>query len=305
MELLRTEELPLSSFHLGQINFLNVLFEKKNLSETAKALKITQSSATRRLQTVENELGVKLFVRQSRGLKPTVEAQRLIQEIKPHLEKISFALSSLKQKVETISGTIRLGAFTEIGSHLLFPKLLSFRKQNRNVQLVIEYKTELQIQEGLRDGWLDIGMLTKPPDQQNVKMVPFYEEKSVVVTSSNNPNQLYESTSPSFIAYRENDPLTTSFLRAFPKAVKNSKEISFTLFVNSHNCILQALVNSSENEYAVIPKHRAQDLIESGVLKLASPFTLQQKIFLGVSPNSHGLKRTQALLKSLKNLSKL
>src|SRR6202008_4807720 len=58
-------------FQMRQLALVLKLIETGNLHDAAAALYMSQPAATKLLQEIEEALGAALFIRQSRGIKPT------------------------------------------------------------------------------------------------------------------------------------------------------------------------------------------------------------------------------------------
>ena len=67
------------------IELLKTLIDTQNITKTAKKLYTTQSSLTKRIQKMEQDLGCQLFIRSRKGILPTPAAEGIF----PEIEKIS------------------------------------------------------------------------------------------------------------------------------------------------------------------------------------------------------------------------
>lgn len=92
---------------------LKVLYSQKNLTKAARLLFITQPALTSRLKHMQDELGVKIVTRESRGIHFTLEGEYLVQcadnilaqynKIKEHVQNMSFSAGN------EVVGTLKLG----------------------------------------------------------------------------------------------------------------------------------------------------------------------------------------------------
>ena len=102
-----------------------------NFTKAADELFVTQSAVSRQVQTLEDGLGVRLFVRQRRGLRLTYEGERLFRAVQAALGQVLEVIESLSQRPAanrvTITSTMafcalwlipRLGEFNR-----LFPEV--------------------------------------------------------------------------------------------------------------------------------------------------------------------------------------
>ncbi|KJK21135.1 LysR family transcriptional regulator, partial [Burkholderiaceae bacterium 16] len=105
--------------------FLGVARAQSALA-AAHALDMNQSTISRRLARLEEDIGSKLFDRSSHGHRLTSAGHRLLE----HVEKLESTLATVESDVFgdtlALSGEIRLGATEGFGSYFLAPHLAHF-----------------------------------------------------------------------------------------------------------------------------------------------------------------------------------
>lgn len=106
-----------------------------SFTRAAREFGLTQSALSRRIQSLENDLGVVLFARRGRAILLTQEGARLAEAARGSLDLIEAARHDLGA---TLSGTIRIGALPSLGSCWLTPRLRSFHEKFPDIQLRIE-----------------------------------------------------------------------------------------------------------------------------------------------------------------------
>jgi DNA-binding transcriptional LysR family regulator len=123
-------------------SFLAV-FREGSLSGAARATRLTQPTIGRHVESLEAELGVALFTRSQRGLRPTAVAATLV----PYIEAMANASSALRRTAsgETLEerGAVRVTASEMIGVEVLPSALASFREAHPriDVELVVSNRT--------------------------------------------------------------------------------------------------------------------------------------------------------------------
>lgn len=144
--------------------FLLVL-QKGSLSAAAKTLGVKQSTVGRQIESLESDLGVTLFSRSPKGLRPTDAALRL----KPHLEILASATEALVRDVQaddkTISGIVRITTSETVGFDIL-PRVLN--KIQSKLPLV---KFEISITDNYQDllsREADIAIRSGPLEQKAI-----------------------------------------------------------------------------------------------------------------------------------------
>lgn len=112
--------------------------QEASLSKAAERLELNQSSLTRQIQSLEKQLGFKLFLRHARGVRLTDKGQVLFETTKVIYEKIARTEHILKQEGEKPSGLLKVLTTVAFGSIWLIPKIKKFLEQypEMNVDII-------------------------------------------------------------------------------------------------------------------------------------------------------------------------
>jgi len=113
---------------------IKVLYEYKNVTKAAQALFISQPSLTARIRQLEEELGVKMIYRGSRGIHFTPEGDYLAHCAQQMLTNIRQIKEQVINMGADIKGTLRVGASNYLSKHKI-PRLLGlFKEKYPNVE---------------------------------------------------------------------------------------------------------------------------------------------------------------------------
>ncbi|MGB1239467.1 MAG: LysR family transcriptional regulator [Pseudomonadales bacterium] len=142
------------------------LAELKTLSATAKVLDVHRSTVMRHIDSLEAQLGVKLFQRSDRGYLPTeagIELMRLGENTEQQLKQLSARLQDTAQQ---LTGRLSITCVNEL-AELIMPALLDFNQQHPSVQLdIIGDLRNFNLEYGEADIAIRAG--TKPSTPDNV-----------------------------------------------------------------------------------------------------------------------------------------
>ena len=94
-----------------------------SFSEAAKSLFITQSAVSQQIRSLENKLGVLLFVRGKKGAKLTTQGELLFGYAKRAIDEIENAENLFTRMKSLDEGSLRIGAGDTITRHFLLDKL--------------------------------------------------------------------------------------------------------------------------------------------------------------------------------------
>ncbi len=141
----------------------NTVAKRGNLSAAAKELLISQPAVSRSLSKLEEGLSVKLFIRNSRGVRLTEEGAILYEHTKTAFDSLEQARKSIERISSLDTGTLGIGADTFLCGALLMPKLREFLKLSPNMNPKITLGSSTDIMKKVENGELDVGLISRPP----------------------------------------------------------------------------------------------------------------------------------------------
>lgn len=137
--------------------------ETRNISKTAELTGYTQSGVSHTLKSLEDEVGVKLFLRDRYGVRLTPMGADLLSHVKrflaenERLEQFVYDLHGLEV------GSITVGTFTSISSSWLPPILRKFMDLHPNIEVVIKEGGSDELVEWMDAMTIDLAFFSKPP----------------------------------------------------------------------------------------------------------------------------------------------
>ncbi|MEC9264562.1 LysR family transcriptional regulator [Pacificispira sp.] len=152
---------------LRQIRYFVATAESGQVSRAAELCNITQSSITLAITALENTLGYKLFVRQSRGMQLTAQGEKFLRHCHAILRTVEDAVEPDPAQPSDVSGSIRLAVTGTIAAYV-FPPV--WRKMNREFPGITLEVTEVEyadMETGLKDGTFDMAMMLTSNIQQS------------------------------------------------------------------------------------------------------------------------------------------
>ena len=151
---------------------------EENITKAAALLHITQPTLSRQLMQLEDELGVKLFIRKNHSIVLTPQGQLLKRRAQ---ELVSLAEKTKREvaRREKLSGEISIGS-GEYRSRRLFSGILTeFQRDHPDVRYELYDGNSDHIKERIEQGILDIGFLLEPVEIEKYEFIwfPLKEER--------------------------------------------------------------------------------------------------------------------------------
>ena len=150
--------------------FLTVARER-NITNAAKVLHITQPTLSRQMTLLEEQLGVKLFVRDSRPLALTDEGfllRRRAEEILELVEKTEAEVSAQEEQVE---GSVSIGCGELASTKLLMEMVAGFSEQFPRVTFDVYTANADRIKHRMDNGLTDVGLLLEPVGMERYEFI--------------------------------------------------------------------------------------------------------------------------------------
>ncbi len=164
--------------------FLTVARER-NITNAAKALHITQPTLSRQMALLEDEMGVKLFLRDSRPLALTDEGLLLRRRAEEILELMEKTEAEVSAKEEQVEGTVSIGCGELASVRLLADLIADFSRQYPRVSLDVYTANADEVKHRMDNGLTDIGLLLEPVDMERYEYIrmPVRERWAAVMPS--------------------------------------------------------------------------------------------------------------------------
>lgn len=142
--------------------FVKVM-ETGSISIAAEHLFITQPAVTKRIHSLEDYFGVKLFESAGRGIQPTHAAHSLLPKVKMWLNELGEIHHTLSHEQAQVQGRLKIGTSHHIGLHHLAEPLKRFVQLFPQVTLDVHFVDSEQAHEQVLAGELELAFLTLPP----------------------------------------------------------------------------------------------------------------------------------------------
>lgn len=215
----------------------------ESISAAANELLISQPAVSFQIKSLEEQLGITLFVRTKKGVILTEEGKVLFHYVKKGIENFTNGENTLTNLKNLDSGNIRIGASTTVSRHVLMPYLEIFHERYPNIDIeIVNTLTETLLKE-LRNGNLDILILNLPipSDYKDLNILPVMEVQDIFVGNKKYYNLTKGSLSLQDLQnypllFQKNPSNTRKFLDAFLK--KNHIHLMPKTEIVSYNLIM-------------------------------------------------------------------
>lgn len=162
---------------LHDLRAVVMVAEHGHFGRAAAALRLAQPTLSAQVQKVERALGASLFERSARRFLITPEGERLlplVRELLAAAEKLRAR--AMERGEEKDLPALRLGIIPTLGPYFVPHLLLPLRRSGKRLQLSISEKTTGELVGALREGTLDVALLSLPVRSDALESIALFDE---------------------------------------------------------------------------------------------------------------------------------
>jgi len=127
---------PLHLLQLFEAAGRNLSFKK-----AAEELFLTPSAISHQIKALEENLGIELFIRLTRGVQLTPAGKQYLGVVQKVFQTLDKGTTSLKQQFS--SGSLRITTFTAMTNNIIIPNLSLFQTEYPEFVLDIDTKSQV------------------------------------------------------------------------------------------------------------------------------------------------------------------
>lgn len=169
-----------------QLMLVAAICDEGNIHRAAEVLNISQPAASKLLKDLEEVLGVSLFERLPRGMRPTWYGETMIRHARIALSSLSAAGKEINSLKSGSFGEVSIGAITGPALSLLPDAVSIVAREHPKLRVQLEVESSDLLLERLSQGKLDfmIGRLFERHDKSNLTYERLADEPVCAVVRS-------------------------------------------------------------------------------------------------------------------------
>ncbi|MGI5159933.1 LysR family transcriptional regulator [Microbispora sp. CA-102843] len=168
---------------LASLELLLLVAEQGSLGKAAKLHGITQASASRRLDTLERELGVPLLHRSTTGSRLTPQGQVVVDWARAALAAATDLLTGVRALRGRGDARVRVAASMTVAEYLMPGWLVALRRVLPDVEVGLRVVNSGEVCRMATDGEIDAGFIESPVVPRELTSWPVAEDRLVVVVA--------------------------------------------------------------------------------------------------------------------------
>ena len=173
--------------NLSELRYVIALARERHFGRAAASCFVSQPTLSVAVKKLEKELGIALFERASHDVRITPAGERVVEKAQQALEAVESVRQVARSEGNQLAGPLRIGAIFTIGPYL-FPDLIpNLSERAPEMPLIVEENYTSVLAEKLKQGDLDVIVISLPFEEPNILTLPLYEEPFVILLTASHP----------------------------------------------------------------------------------------------------------------------
>jgi len=172
---------------LRRLRYFVAVAEESSFNRAAQRLHISQPPLSNQIKQLEEELGVRLFERTSRGVRMTEAGEALLEEARRVFVQVDQTVNLVRRVGYGEVGRLTLGFVPSASNEVLPPILHTFRHRYPDVELFLREMRPDRVVQRLHDKQIDVGFLYLPLDDVSLNIECVSREPLVLALAESHP----------------------------------------------------------------------------------------------------------------------
>jgi DNA-binding transcriptional LysR family regulator len=173
---------------LRQVEIFQLVMKTRNLTETARLLRLSQPAISQALKEMEAQLGLSLFERSGNRISPTGEARMLL----PEMERLLLTAGAVESRAAELrdhgAGSLSISSTTNAAGILLPPAIANMTRLRPRVQISLHaHVGREEVVRQVRQEGADLGLLYAPIDDRALAVEPLMRTRMVCAMTPSSP----------------------------------------------------------------------------------------------------------------------
>lgn len=178
-----------STLKIRHMQLLIALDEARTMHQAASAAHMTQPGASKMLRDIEDLLGVPLFKRLPRGLRPTLYGAAMLRHVRMALAHLEHGYESIATLQAGLSGRVAIGVILAPALTLVPQAIARAKEEAPNLCIAVEVGTSNDLVVGLKQERFAflIARILEGEDEPSLRYEDISEESDCVVARIGHP----------------------------------------------------------------------------------------------------------------------
>jgi DNA-binding transcriptional LysR family regulator len=164
-----------------QLFYFQTVAKHKSFTKASEELNLTQPALSRSMIRLEEEIGVPLLERKSRGVVLNQYGKVFLKSTNQLLSELKEAKQTIHDMVDPHHGTISLAFIQTLGSSFVPDLISEFQKEFPNIQFQLSQNISSKILKEIAAANIDIGFCSPLEQNENLCSIPVLSEELFLI----------------------------------------------------------------------------------------------------------------------------
>lgn len=171
---------------IWQLKYFIQVYNENSFSKAAENLHISQQGLSKIIKNMEEELGVVLFERSSKGVSPTLLGRLLYEKSRGAIREFDLMMDFLNDVVKLKKGTISIGLPHSLFTKYFATMLWKFKETYPDITLEIVELPSYACERHMKNSFLDLSFVINSDNMEKVNFYPLFSCNMTVLASKEN-----------------------------------------------------------------------------------------------------------------------
>ena len=171
---------------IHQLELFLAMMESPSMTRAAEKVFLSPGAVSLQLHNLADELHTELFVRSGKRLVPTPAAVRLAEHAKDLIKRMGQIKQEFENDLATDTRPFHFATGVTTLIYQLGKPLRQLRKQFPKAEIRVSVNVTEETVAGLHDRRFDLGLISLPVPEENLKIIPLFDEELMIVRPSSN-----------------------------------------------------------------------------------------------------------------------
>jgi len=181
--------------HIETLKVFCDVVETRSFSTAASQNFVTQSAVSQQIRALETKYECRLIERTRGAVQVTPAGEVVYQASKEIVQRYLEMEGGLQSMNNRVGGTLRIATVYSVGLYELTSPLRRFLRAYPQVKVHLDYSRSSKIQEDVLRGSIDFGILAYPARRPYLVVLPFREDRLVLICHPQHPLAGYKQIS--------------------------------------------------------------------------------------------------------------
>ncbi len=172
---------------LRHLKYFIAVAEELSFSRASERVRVAQPALSAQIRTLEEELGVQLLERHSRGVALTQVGKIFLAEARETIKQAERAATSAQEAARGLLGELRIGCITSYTNEHLLRLVRAYRSAFPKVDLRFFDKTPAGLEEAVVNNEVDVAFVRPPVRDENLQVRVVEHAEMVLVMPGAHP----------------------------------------------------------------------------------------------------------------------